>query len=128
LSRPRFLFLFPRLPERSIRRSHRKEPPLAVEGPGGPVGGFFRFCHSDDFHGSWAWNPEDVTDPGTHEYGIYLLGADGYDGPHKVASTFHEFVMSYVLGGGFHREEEPWKCEPGEQGLPDAIGFFQVIR
>jgi hypothetical protein len=89
---------------------------------------FFRFCNRDDFHGSWGWDPEDVTDPDTHEYGVYLLQGEGYDGPHRVASTFHEFVVSYVFGGGFEREEEPWKGEHGEQRLPDSIGFFQIIH
>jgi hypothetical protein len=125
---PGFYFYSPGFPsDQSVDLAARNLPSQPKE-PGGPHGGFLRFCHSDDFHASWAWDPEDVTDPDTHEYGIYLLGADGYDGPHKVASTFHEFVTSYVLGGGFHRDEEPWKCKPGEQGLPDAIGFFQVIR
>ncbi len=67
---------------------------------------FFRFCGKEDFQGYWGWNPEDVTDPDTHDYGIYLLMGDRYDGPHKVASTFHVFVISYVFGGGFERQEE----------------------
>lgn len=125
---PGFYFYSPGFPSDQSVDLAARNPSSQSQKPEGPFGDFIRFCISDDFHGSWAWKPEDVTDPGTHEYGIYLLGADGYDGPHKVASTFHEFVMSYVLGGGFHREEEPWKWKAGEPGLPDTIGFFQVIR
>jgi hypothetical protein len=82
-----------------------------------------RFCGKEDFHGWWAWNPKDVTNPERHEYGIYLLLDDP---PVKVASTFREFVMSYALGGGF-QEFEGQEPEPGELSLPGPISFSQVI-
>lgn len=84
---------------------------------------FVRFCGKEDFHGWFAWNPEDVTDPAKHEYGIYLLMDDP---PVKVASTFREFVMFYAMGGGFH-EYEGQEPEPGELSLPGPIDFSQVI-
>lgn len=61
----------------------------------------------------FGWNPEDVTDPARHEYGIYQthpegdLFASGKAGrrrpPVKVASTFREFVLDYALGDDLGR-------------------------
>jgi hypothetical protein len=36
--------------------------------------GIVAFCGKEDFHGWFAWNPEDVTDSIGHDYGVYLLG------------------------------------------------------
>jgi hypothetical protein len=52
----------------------------------------------------FGWNPEDVTDPDRHEYGIYRTYNESQllapkTPPTKVASTFREFVRSYALGG-----------------------------
>jgi hypothetical protein len=38
----------------------------------------------------WVWDPDDVTDPGNHEYGIYLVGR--IQGLDRVARSFREFV------------------------------------
>lgn len=87
--------------------------------------GFFLFCGKEDFHGWFAWNSEDVTDPDKHEYGIYLLLNDP---PVKVASTFHEFVMFYALGGVFERQEEGDQGnEPDDSDMTGPIGFSQVL-
>jgi len=87
----------------------------------------FFICGKEDFHGWLGWDPKDVTDPDTHEYGIYLFGHEDNDAPHKVASTFHNFIVSYIFGGGFEREEEPW--EPAKPTFSERkrVGFSQVI-
>jgi hypothetical protein len=81
----------------------------------------------------FGWNPEDVTDPDKHEYGIYLTYEEGQllasgrrkprKPPVKVASTFREFVMSYALVGDLGRQDEG--VEPGVPGL---IPFSQTRR
>jgi hypothetical protein len=92
---------------------------------------FIRFCGKEDFHGWFAWDPEDITDPVEHRYGLYLIGGlRGHESqapPIKVASTFHEFIMSYALGGGFDRHQEGLTNDPGDPVLPETVGFAQVI-
>ncbi len=134
---PGFCFNSPGFPsDRSVDLTARNLLSQARE-PGGPIGGFSRFCHSDDFHGSWAWNSEDVTDPARHEYGIYQTHPEvvpfgsGRVGrrrpPVKVASTFREFVLDYALAddlGG--RGGASGANDLDESGKPGLIPFRQT--
>lgn len=93
---------------------------------------FVRFCVKEDFHGWFAWDPEDVTDAVRHHYGIYLLGGPQGEDPDappiKVAPSFHEFIMSYALGGGFERQQgDGGTGEADGPILPEIVGFSQVI-
>jgi hypothetical protein len=94
--------------------------------------GFVVFCGKEDFHGWFAWDPKDVTDPGGHDYGVYVLGGpSGEDSdapPLKAASSFREFVLSYALGGGFKRQlAESGYGDPGEAGSSGPVPFAQVL-
>ncbi len=84
--------------------------------------GFVIFCGKEDFHGWFAWDSNDVTDPEGHDNGVSLLGGPNGDDtdapPIKVASSFREFVLSYALGGGF---------EPGEAITSGSVPFVQVL-
>jgi hypothetical protein len=94
--------------------------------------GLIAFCGKEEFHGWFAWDPEDVTDPVGHDYGVYLLGGptggDPDAKPIKVASTFREFVMSFALGQGFKRSEfNGGSYEYDESGASGPISFSQVV-
>jgi len=93
---------------------------------------FVRFCGKEDFHGWFAWNPEDITDPVKHHYGVYLLGGlrgeDPEAQPIKVASSFHEFFISYALGGGFELQQKGARSKKsGDPVLPKTVAFSQVL-
>lgn len=46
-----------------------------------------------------GWDPQEVTDPNRHEYGIYEL--DRLYKVNRLADTFHEFIEDFVLGDGY---------------------------
>jgi hypothetical protein len=95
--------------------------------------GFVFFCGKEDFHAHFAWDSGDITDPATHEYGVYLVGSPGSGDSFeaqttKVASTFREFLMTYALGGGFERHGAAYGYGLPAEVLDDpVVGFFQVV-
>jgi hypothetical protein len=62
----------------------------------------------------WAdylgWDPQDVTDPARHEYGIYRLPHSRHE-VERLAGSFWEFVGDYCLGEGFLRDAIDWDAE-----------------
>ncbi len=58
----------------------------------------------------FAWDPSEVTDPAEHEMAIYLSGNDVRPGLWRVATTFGEFLIDYLLRGRYGRE-----CHPNYQ-------------
>jgi len=81
------------------------------------------FCKtgSNDYFG---WDPEDVTDPDAHDYGIYLLGR--YDTRvTRLATTFREFVLNCCFEGAMKPDGSGYQKLP-EGREPDdyPIRFF----
>ncbi len=62
------------------------------------------FCFVRDVGDQFAWDPSEVTDPAEHEMAIYLCGGDVRVGLWRVAATFGEFVIDYLLKGRYGRE------------------------
>jgi hypothetical protein len=62
------------------------------------------FSGVKDVAEQFVWDPGEVTDPAEHEMAIYLLGGDLRPGLYRVASSFGEFVIDYVLSGRYGRE------------------------
>ena len=76
------------------------------------------FCEKENCRGCFAWDPEEVTDAGRHEYGYYFLSGDSRDIPWpRVASSFREFVQVNALGGGFERYY--YDCDGQEYGADE---------
>jgi len=88
-----------------------------------PEARFVLFCEKEDFHGRWGWDPAVVTDPERHEYAIFLVG--DHCPPIRVASGFKEFVLSYVLGGGFERQYYNDTDARGQLGEAGNVGYVQ---
>ena len=68
------------------------------------------FCTTatNDFFG---WDPEDVTDADTREYGIYMLGR--YDTRvTRLATTFREFVLNYCFEGAMKPDGSGYQKVP----------------
>lgn len=60
------------------------------------------FCTNYMLH-SFAWDPQDVTDAQTHEYGIYFVSRRRDQPPKRVAASFDEFIETFCLGGGYEQ-------------------------
>ena len=90
---------------------------------------FFGFVR--DVGDSFAWDPSEVTDPAEHEMAIYLSGGDIRMGLWRVASTFGEFLIDYMLRGRYGREapaswrkdKDVWASGKGKKGRP--ISYYQ---
>jgi len=61
------------------------------------------FCFVGLVGDGFGWDPADVSDPDRHEYGIYIIGNDNGIPMDRVAGTFREFIVRFVLGGGYER-------------------------
>jgi len=62
------------------------------------------FCTVRDDENSFAWDPGEVTDPIAHEMAIYRFGSRSVNGSWRVASSFVEFLVEYVLRGQYGRD------------------------
>jgi len=60
------------------------------------------FCTNYMLH-SFAWDPQDVSDAQTHEYGIYFVSRRRDQPPKRVAASFDEFIETFCLGGGYEQ-------------------------
>jgi hypothetical protein len=87
------------------------------------------FCAVGDYGDSFAWGPAEVTDPATNDMAIYLLGSAVRAGVWRVASTFREFVVDYLLRGRYGREAHP-NYARGENhwDVPGKFWYFHVPR
>jgi hypothetical protein len=62
------------------------------------------FSSVKDVAESFAWDTGEVTDPAEHEMAVYLIGGDLRRGVYRVASSFGEFLIDYLLKGRYGRE------------------------
>jgi hypothetical protein len=87
------------------------------------------FCEVSGIGDRFAWDPMDVTDAETHEYGIYALPVDSTGWKNmRVARTFREFVLDYALGGqytGWGPPKPEHLVEPIERDGTGPIQFAQ---
>jgi hypothetical protein len=81
------------------------------------------FC-SGGFDGDYfCWDPTEVTNPEKHEYAIYIT-CDALDPmTQRASSGFHEFVLDYLLGGGYERHIYEPGTEPGEPPGKEVVYF-----
>ncbi len=81
----------------------------------------FRMTTSMDYFG---WDPEDVTDPASREYGVYLLGR--YDTRvTRLATTFREFVLNCCFEGAMKPDGSGYQKVPeGREPEGYRIKFF----
>ena len=82
---------------------NRSDAELSEEGDPALIRRLVQFC-SGGFEGDqFFWDPADVTDPEKNEYAIYIRGGELEPRIQRVATTFRELVMDYLLGGGYER-------------------------
>jgi len=62
------------------------------------------FCKGGMEGDQFSWDPTEVTDPEKHEYAIYITCGNLKPMTQRVASGFREFMMDYLLGGGYERQ------------------------
>jgi hypothetical protein len=95
------------------------------------------FC-SNESYDFFGWDPLDVTEPESHEYGIYLLGR--YDTRVlRLAKRFRRFVLDYCFRGTIGMDEDAADSEGcvyvdylvtmgSETDEDEPLGFYPSIH
>src|SRR5579871_4308943 len=85
------------------------------------------FSSVRDVAESFAWDTGDVTDPAEHEMAVYLIGGDLRPRVYRVASSFGEFFVDYLLKGRYGRECHPnYRKNDDAWELGEPIFFYHV--
>jgi hypothetical protein len=83
------------------------------------------FCTGGLETDAFTWDTGHVTDPEKNDYAVYILSGDLEPHVQRVASSFREFVVDYLLAGGYDRHVYEPSTEPYELEGRDEILFVQ---
>lgn len=78
---------------------------------------------SDAFGDQYGWDPEDVTDPGTPEYGVYCWRHGDDDNALKLTRTFEGFVRLFTNQTAFRTRMRARASDPNV--ADPTFGYFK---